>query len=222
MPRKNNHQKYDGATINGRPTLNVSEVQNWFAHEGCTIPSDDAEALARDLNHCALMSFCWRNTPELRTSRRDNQSRQSMKRIDVALQTLQTELPILIANIRRIFPDGHFLSPIEALLKSANDLEPEFRRYASRGGGRPSVLWHNIARNIGRNISKALVQHSGKRRGIGRPTSPAIRILKSALAFLGEVHSEDTIVEAVRPRRTRRKKRKYKAVRRKGAGEMGI
>ena len=196
---------YDGSTINGRPILSVDEVQKWFSDEACMVPVDDAAAIARDLNDCAFVSFLWKSTPELKTARRKNASRLSMQRIYTALKMLQNELPVLITNTLKVHPKNPppSLAPIEALLKSANDLEPGFRKYAPRGRGREPDLWHNIARNVGRKIAEAFAKHSRKRAGLGKPTSPAIKILKLALAYLEERHSEDAIVDAVRARRAR-------------------
>jgi hypothetical protein len=196
---------YDGPTINGRPALSVNEVREWFADEGCIIPVDAATSIAEDLNHCAFVSFMWKDSPELRAGRRKNPSLLSMQRIYTALKSLQTELPLLISNTLKVFPNNPppSLAPIKSLLDSANSLEPGFRKYAPRHGGREPVRWHNIARNVGQKIALTFAEHSGRRTGLGKPTSPAIRILKLGLAYLEEDHSEGAIVDAVRPRRVR-------------------
>jgi hypothetical protein len=205
MSKNKPSPEHDGPTINGHPILSVDDVRKWFSKEGCIVPEDIAAGIARDLNHCAFISFDWKNTPELTAARRKNPSRLSMRRIYIALNSLQNELPVLISNTHKVFPRNPppSLVPIEALLKTVNTLEPVFRKYAPRGRGREPDLWHEIARNIGRKIADAFVEQAGRRVGLGKPTSPAIRILKSALAYLGEDQSVETIVDAVRPRRER-------------------
>ncbi len=196
---------YDGPTINGRPILGVDDVQKWFAAEGCIIPPECAAAIARDLNHCALLSFLWKNTPELRAARGNSPSQIRMKRIYTALKSLQDELPILIANTDKASPRNppSSLAPIEALLAAAIDVAPVFQKFVPRGRGREPDPWHNVARNVGRDIAKVFVEHSNRPAGLGKPTSPAIRIVKLALAYLDEHHSEEAIVDAVRSRRIR-------------------
>ena len=88
----------EGARINGHPVLGVDEIRKWFLDEGCDIPVDAAASIARDLNHCALFSFMWKNTPEFSAARRNNKSWLSMQRIHTSLRSLQNELPVLIAN----------------------------------------------------------------------------------------------------------------------------
>jgi hypothetical protein len=213
MARKKHPPDYDGPTINGRPALSVREIQKWFSDEGCIIPMEDAAAIAGDLNHCAFVSFFWKSTPSLRAARRTNPSRLSMQRTYTALKTLQNDLPVLIANTLKVHPKNPppSLAPIEALLKTANNLEPCFRKYAPRGRGREPDLWHNIARNVGRKIAEAFAKHSKKRTGLGKPTSPAIKILKLTMSYLEEHHSEDAIVDAVRARRARAREGRGKA-----------
>jgi hypothetical protein len=209
MARQRLAPEYDGPTINGRPVLSLDQVRKWFADAGCTIPAEAAMPIAQDLNHCAFVSSMWKNTPELRTARRNNPSRLSMQRIYTALKSLQDELPLLIRNTLNVSPKNPppSLAPIEALLETVKNLEPGFRKYASRGRGREPDLWHNIARNIGRKIASTFTEHSGKRTGLGKPTSPAIKVLKLALTYLDERHSPDTIVDAIRPRRVRTRAR---------------
>lgn len=203
MSEKKNDD-YDGPTINGRPILGVEDVQKWFASEGCIISAECAAAIARDLNYCALVSFLWKSTPALRSARRNSAFHLSSKRIHFALKSLQHELPILINNTRKVFPNTPpSLVTIEALLAATNNVAPGFQKFAPRGRGRETDLWHNIARNVGQNITKAFAKYSGRRAGLGKSTSPAIKILKSALAYLDENHSEEAIVDAVRSRRSR-------------------
>jgi hypothetical protein len=209
VARAQSQSDYEGPTINGHPILGVDEVRQWFVDAGCKIPVEAAVPIAQDLNGCALVSFMWKSAPELKAERRKSPSRQSMQRIYAALKALQNELPVLIANTLKVHPKipPPSLAPVETLFKIVNDLEPRFRKYAPHGRGREPDLWHNIARNVGRKIADAYTKHSGRRVGLGKPTSPAIRILKLAMAYLDENHSEDAIVDAVRHRRTRVRKR---------------
>ncbi len=195
----------DGPTINGRPILSVEDVQTWFGVEKCIICPECAAAIARDLNHCAFLSSSWKNTLELRAARRMSPFQLSMERIYTALRSLQDELPRLIPSTCKVFPIDapSSTAPVEKLLAAAIEVAPGFQKFAPRGRGRSPDPWHNIARNVGRNIAKVFVENCGKRAGLGKPTSPAIRIVKSALAYLKEDHSEEAIVDAIRSRRTR-------------------
>jgi hypothetical protein len=187
---------YDGPTINGRPILVIEEVQTWFLRAGCTIPEYAAAPIAQDLNHCAFLSREWKSTPELRAARRKSKSLLAMQRIYRAMRSLQNDLPILIHNTLQVHGSSRppALEPIEALLEIVNRLEPGFRKYAPRGRGREPDLWHKIARNVGQKIADTYEKHSGRRPGLGKPTSPAIKILESALAYLDENHSAEAML----------------------------
>jgi len=207
MNKRSSVKEYDGPTINGKPILSIEQVQQWFAKAHCDASFDDAKLIAQSLNHCALLSALWRNTPALKASRRNNPSLLRMIRIGEALRTLQTDLPVLIDDTLKVFPDRQAsgIMPATALLNSVNLLAPGFQKYRPYGRGPEPERWHNIARNLGPRILDVF-KSSGRRSGFGKSTSPAVAVMQSALSYLDVEASQETIVEAMRPKRTRTKK----------------
>jgi hypothetical protein len=97
--------EFDGPTINGHPALRVDDVQQWFKDAfGVVPPKRETVDITQKLNHCELLSFQWRNTPELTKMRSNNPSWLRMQRISAALTTLQSDLPVLIDDTRRLTP----------------------------------------------------------------------------------------------------------------------
>jgi hypothetical protein len=199
----------EGATINGRPALTLESVQQWFSDAFHVVPEVGAVApIARAVNHCALLESHWKRTPEFDEMRRSNPSMLCMRRIAEALTTLQNDLPVLIEDTRNVIGDkqSEGLSAVIALLDAINPLAEGFQKFRQRGAGREVDPWHNIARNLRPLILDALKSAGVKRAGFGKAeTSKAIRIVKSALAYLGVQATEQAIVEAMRTRSRARK-----------------
>jgi hypothetical protein len=81
-----------------------------------------------------------------------------------------------------------------------DSLAPGFQTFG-RGPGREPELWRRIARNLGPMIIKALKSAGVKRAGFGKPTSPAVKIMRAALDYLDVRKSHDAIVDAMRIRK---------------------
>jgi hypothetical protein len=204
MRKRPSTKEYDGPTINGKPILSIEQVQQWFKEAHCDASFDDAKFIAQALNHCALFAELWKNTPALKASRRNNPSYLRMTRISEALRTLQTDLPVLIDDTLKVFPDRQAsgLKPVVALLDSVNLLVPGFEKYKRHGRGPEPERWHNIARNLRPRILDVF-KSSGRHAGIGKPTSPAVTVKQSALTYLGVETSQQAIVDAMRGREQR-------------------
>jgi hypothetical protein len=197
----------DGPTLNGHPILGVEDVRSWFSDHDCNISEEAALSIARLLNTYESEGFFWKDIPELERQRRDNPSRLRNVRIADALRSLQADLPSLIEDHLRVNPDPNTerLRPHRALLDSVNDLAPRFKNLQTRKG-RKSKNWHIVARKIGALVVETLKTSTGRAAGLGKPTSPAVQITQSALAYLGVKAKEAAIVEAVRPKRIRARK----------------
>jgi len=197
--------EYDGPTINGRPILSIENVQEWFREAYDVVPPQGAAApIAQALNHCAFLASEWKSTPELKKMRRNNPSRLRGQRIHLALTTLQKDLPGLIDETLKVFPDARTtrLVGVIALLDSVSTLAPWFQAF-DRGPGREPERWRRIARNLRPMIISALKASGVKRAGFGKPTSPAIRIVRAALDYLDVRKSHEAIVDALRIRKKR-------------------
>jgi hypothetical protein len=197
------HAEYDGPSINGRPALSIGDVQQWFKDTYDVVPpQSEAATIAANLNHCLFLEAQWKSTPEFKKMRRNNQSTLRMQRIHLALTTLQKDLPALIDDTLKVFPDGRTtrLVGVIALLDSVDSLAPGFQTFG-RGPGREPELWRRIARNLGPMIIKALKSAGVKRAGFGKPTSPAVKIMRAALDYLDVRKSHDAIVDAMRIRK---------------------
>jgi hypothetical protein len=197
--------EYDGPTINGRPALSIENVQQWFKEAYGVVPSQgEAAPIAQSLNHCAFLASEWKGTPELKKMRRNNPSRLRGQRIHLALETLQKDLPGLIDDYLKVFPDARTnqLVGVITLLNSVNALAPGFQEFA-RGPGREPELWHRIARNLRPMIITALKSAGVKRAGFGKSTNRAVKIMRASLDYLDVRKSEEAIVDAMRIRKRR-------------------
>jgi hypothetical protein len=195
--------KYDGPSINGCPALSIEDVQQWVKDAYDVVPpQSEAAVIAANLNHCLFLEAQWKNTPEFKKMRRNNQSISRIRRIHLALTTLQKDLPVLIDDTLKVFPDARTtrLLGVIALLASVNTLAPGFQTFGQRPGREPE-LWRRIARNLGPMIITALKSAGVKRAGFGKPTSPAVKIMRAALDYLDVRKSHEAIVDAMRIRK---------------------
>ena len=199
MNRKKPTVEFDGPTLNGHPVLSVADLQAWFRTTKCDAPADAAL-----INEYELLGALWKGTPALRKQRRTNASRLRLTRIAVALKSLQSELPIIIEDSREVFANKQ-LASLEGLVKlldQVNQVTPRFQNFLP-SRGRNVELWHAVARKVGAEIIQTLKGSTRRRVGFGKPTSPAVEILRSALTYLGVTKSPEAIVDATRPKRTR-------------------
>jgi hypothetical protein len=212
--------EYEGPTINGHPILSVENVQQWFKQAcGCVPSLDDAARVARAVNHYDLFSALWKETREFKTSRQNNPSALRMRRIREALTTLQNDLPVLIEDTRKAFPDPQRSRLLVALLDAVNSVAPRdpaaahmktaLARSVSaplrQGPGRKPSGWHYIAQELGPIIGEAL-KRCGVTSGFGKPTSPAVKILELVFGYLSFATTAEAIVDAMRKPRKRTKK----------------
>jgi hypothetical protein len=205
-----------GPCLNGHAPLDIPEVQAWFQKAKCSISDDAAAAIARLLNEYDLLSAWWKNTSALQQLRQNNPSELRNRRIAAALLTLQTDLPITIDDTRKIHHDRETeaLRLVAGFLDQLNLVAPLFQPFLASRGRNPE-RWHIIARKIGPMIVDAFKTSEGRQVGFGQPTSPAIEILQSALDHLGVTASPVAVVDAMRPKRVRKRR-----VRKKGLGKI--
>jgi hypothetical protein len=198
-----------GPTVNGHPVLSVNDVIGWFQKYDCNVSEQSAIAIAQVLNQYEFLAPLWKDTPELRAKRRKNVSVLRNFRIADAIRTLQKDLPSLLDDARRVVPPDKLgaLHPLESLLVDINSIASRFNSTKSPGRGRTPKTWHTVARKVGALIVDALRASNGRRAGLGKATSPAVKITRKALAYLGVNATPTAIVDAVRHRRVRRPKR---------------
>jgi hypothetical protein len=207
MKKKHAAKGFDGPTVNGHPLLSEADVQKWFESVDRQVPGGAALSIAQMLNHYEFIGALWKSTPELREQRSANPSRLRLSRVAQALQTLEADLPTLLETAHEVLPSERLeeYRPVVELLDQVRELAPRFR-HSLPGRGRGAEPWHMVARKVGDRIVETLVTSTGRRFGFGKSTSPAIKILQSALAYLGVEKSPEAIVDAMRPRRARSRK----------------
>jgi hypothetical protein len=195
----------EGPTINGHPTVRTENVQAWFESEGFDVSSEIAFPIAALLNNYELLGFIWKDTREHREWRSNDVIRRQHIHAAVSLDTLGTALPHLIEHYRTTLPEERheLLRPLITLLDQVQAMAPGFKPYLPRRG-RKTEHWHIVARKVGAEIVRALKICSDRDFGLGQPTSPAIRILGSALVYLGVHKAPESVVDAARPKRNRR------------------
>jgi hypothetical protein len=205
-------KEYDGPIVNGHPVLSIKEVQTWFKAVGCNVSEEAATPIAQFLNEYEFLGALWKNSPELREQRHNNPSRLRNERIARALKTLQTDVPHKLDEIYQVLPKQRHrrFQPLANLLDLVNKIAPYFSENLPRGG-RKADPWHVIARNVGALIVEAIKSTGKSRVGLGKPTSPAIRVLRRGLAYLGLSATQAAIVEAVRKPRKRKRLGKRKS-----------
>ena len=107
----------------------------------------------------------------------------------------------LIDDAVKIAPAHPAMASMVALRDAINVLTPEFQEFLPKGRGRKPESWHTVARRLGPMFTEAIEQSGGRRAGFGQATSPAVKIMGSALAFLGIHASPEAIVDAMRRRK---------------------
>lgn len=205
---------YDGPTVNGRPILTVETVQEWFREAFNVVPSaDDAASIARDFNHCEWLVEEWK--PQYNEARRNREYVGRMARISKALTVLQVDLQKLyddtLVAVQSPYNDEGFKAFV-VLLDSVKLHEPAFQKF-KKGLGREPEKWHNLARNLGKKICDVAKKSGVNRCGLGKPTSPAILVLKRGLDWLDLDEREkvtlDRVHDACRiPRKRKRRGKK--------------
>jgi hypothetical protein len=196
-------------TLNGHPILTVNNVIAWFKERNCDVRERFALAIAERLNEYEFLGAFWKDTPELKASRRNNPSALRNIRVADAIKTLQEDLPSLIDDTLRVVPSNKLeaLRPFYGLLVDINSVASRFSSVKPPARGRTHAGWHIVARKIGTQIVGAWHASTGRRVGLGKATSPAVEITQKALAYLGVKAKRETIVDAVRAKRTRSPKR---------------
>src|SRR5271169_2461031 len=112
---------YDGPLLNGRPPLSPETVSSWFSAQGCNAAADSTEAIARLLIEYEFVGFYWKGGIAQQRRRRNDPSWVRNRRIADALVTLQHDLPSLIEDNLKVFPDEQAAqhAPFRSLLHSA-------------------------------------------------------------------------------------------------------
>jgi hypothetical protein len=204
MRSKKDAQPYDGPTLNGHSLLSVTDVQAWFKGTGCDASVEAVLPMTRMLNEYEFLGGTWKNYPALKRQRRNDPSRLRAARVAVALQTLQKDFPIMIEETRAATPPERLdtLLPATKFRDQVNTWALRFQRHLPMRG-RERDLWHIVARKIAAQIVE-IFRVSGRRRfGFGKPTSPAVEILRCAFAYLEMEVTPVAIVDALRPKRKR-------------------
>jgi hypothetical protein len=153
-----------------------------------------------------LTGALWKGTFELREQRRNNPSRLRNERIAKALRVLQSELPQMLADVRKLVPEDHHkqYQPVIDLLILMDQIARHFSKDLPRRG-HDTDQWHIVARKVGALIVAAFKRSGRDRIGLGKPTSPAIEVLQRGLGYLGQNVSPEAIVDALRPKRVRKR-----------------
>ncbi len=140
-----------GPLINGRPILEIQDVQRWCRSAHIPCMNDTAAAkVAGKLNLAAALRTQW--APEFADFRKANLSTQRMGRIANALATLLNDLPGVLKDSRAVKPDAD-VSVTEALLDLVQKHKPIIDKYRHRRG-RPRDLAGNVAANIGTLVTE--------------------------------------------------------------------
>jgi hypothetical protein len=205
MSSKKKTEEYDGPTLNGHPLLSATDVQAWFKKAGCDVPAEAVLPMTGMLNEYEFLGGTWKNYPALRRQRRNDPSRLRAARVAVALQTLQKDFPIMIEEARAATLPGRLdtLLPATEFRDQVNTWAVRFQRHLP-SRGRERDLWHVVARKIAAQIIEIFrVSGGGRRIGFGKPTSPAVGILRCAFAYLEMEVTPEAIVDALRPKRKR-------------------
>lgn len=195
----------DGPLISGRPALSLMEVQQWFRDAYRVVPGNDAVfPIAAALNHCLLFKSHWSAEPEFKKARRANPSKLRVQRIGAAVRALQADLPAYLDDAQKINPNLKN-QDLGALLEAVKRVAQGFPKLAQPRRGREPLLWHRIACNLKPLIRSALKSSGVQKAGFGKPTSPTMKIMQSALCYLGVEESVDTIFDALRGRKKKGK-----------------
>ena len=130
--RKAPSVEYDGLTINGKPILDIETVQLWFK-EACAVglTEEVVTPIAAYLNQAVIFSAQWKNTPAFNEMRENDEGRQRMLRVSVALAQLQNDLPALIDDSEKIAPGkpSEWVIALVALRDAVNALAPRFQTF---------------------------------------------------------------------------------------------
>ena len=200
----------DGPTLNGHPVLSIEDAKQWFKEVGCDPKTEAVVSLVKKLNELEFVGRLWKNTPAFRALRRSNPSYLRHVRVARALETLRSDIPNIIDDSLRTrspIERSEWKHPMTTLLDYAILVAAAFQKFLPRGRGREPELWHNVARKIATDITEILEASGRRPAGLGKPTSPAVKVARSALAYFGINKSEEAIVEAIRPKRRRSIKR---------------
>ena len=199
-----------GPNLNGHPPLSIAKVRSWFRDVDCTVADATALPIAGLINEYAFNGMLWR--PEFHELRRNNASRKRNRRIAVELAKLKVDLRQMLDDVRRVVPRErhHQWQPGFDLLALVDQIMPYFDQHLPQRGREPDP-WHTVARKIGAQIVDAFKASGIRRASLAKPTSPAVEVLRRALAYLGIRRSVETIVDAVRPKRTRKRRGKIRA-----------
>lgn len=123
---------YDSPLINGERALTVETVQQWRLKAHAPVFTEaSALVIARALNDLKLQTVLWH--PAFAGLRRSNPSAQRLRRIAEALEILRADLPLAIADLRRIEPNAPRL-PVEELFDLANAIAPAAARFLPKRG----------------------------------------------------------------------------------------
>ena len=184
---------HDGQLINGEPILTVETLGDWcrdvYAPQ---LTEAGALAIAQALNDLKLQRALWH--PSFAAHRRSAPSRQRLRRIAEAVEVLCSNLPLAIADTRRVEPNAPKL-PIEELLEIANTIAPTTARFLPRKGRAPDPA-NNVATNIGKLADEDWAAAS--------PTSPPpsakarAAFVAQAMKWLGAPKTDQSIDKARR------------------------
>jgi hypothetical protein len=187
----------------GAPVVTSEEVQRWF--EEAKVPAPPQKIATGIANKITGMG----PTIALQREISKNPSPNDAS-IGNAIRTLRNELPKwletknVLRAARRVSPD--LLPRLEEQLALFAKLRETIDLVVEREGmlldyvlaGRRHAPWHGWAWYLRADLLDALKTCDVRRAGFGNATSPATKILKSALGWLGENVEEEAIVKAMR------------------------
>jgi hypothetical protein len=106
MTRQKTLSEQNGPTVNGRPLLTSQEVRAWFKQHKGDVKESSANKIIALLTEYEFIKFFWNKTPKQQKQERNSPYWLRNRQIADALVTLQAELPSIIADNLKIFPDG--------------------------------------------------------------------------------------------------------------------
>jgi hypothetical protein len=195
--------------------LPPEKVQRWFREANVNAPSQEVAAnLALKV---IFLKITWPLERDKKT-RKATPFDDSAKRIGIAIATLRKELPgwldeyssPLWQPLHGFTDEPVYKKTLQSMsrLREVIDLivhEGVFRDHLPVMG-RPREAWYGLALALGEEIVAALKASGVKSAGFGKGTSPALRVLKSALRWLGVHEKDDALIMAMRRNRERGKK----------------
>ena len=188
--------------VNGQPAICAEAVQQWFVKARLLAPStENILSIVKALNHLQLHKAFWIDEPDACKWRSDNKDVRAQKRIAKAVKTICDDLPEQIRKSKNLDPKGY--DTLESFLELAQIWIPNVDYLLKTKKGRKTKEWHIVARSLRKLLTAAMATAGGVKGGFASPAGKGIQILKDAFEHLGVEKTNEQIVDALRPHRSR-------------------